>query len=107
TATGSDDDGDPYDYPVPEQQQTERLDWVIVGGESGPGARPFVLGWGKDIVRQCKAAGVAVFVKQVGSNPTNREGQPCPHIKDRKGGSPEEWPEDLRVREFPEVARGS
>lgn len=77
------------------------IDWVIVGGESGPGARPFALGWAKDIVRQCQGAGVPVFIKQLGANPTNREGEPCPHIKDRKGGDINEWPEILRVREFP------
>lgn len=78
------------------------IDWIIVGGESGPGARPFVLGWGKELVRQCRAAHVAVFVKQVGAYPTNREGERCPHIKDRKGGNPTEWPEELRVREWPQ-----
>lgn len=41
--------------------------WVIVGGESGPGARPFDLGWARSIVAQCDAAGVAVFVKQLGA----------------------------------------
>lgn len=64
-------------------------------------ARPFVLGWGKDIVRQCQAAQVPVFVKQVGSNPTNREGESCPHIHHKKGGDPAEWPDELRVREYP------
>ena len=78
-----------------------RIDWIIVGGESGPGARPFTLGWGKDIVRQCQEAHVPVFVKQVGSRPVNREGERCPHILDRKGKVMEEWPEELRVREFP------
>lgn len=38
--------------------------WVIVGAESGPGARPMELDWLRDIVDQCKAAGVACFVKQ-------------------------------------------
>jgi protein gp37 len=80
------------------------LDWVIVGGESGPGARPMVLGWAKDIVRQCRDAGVAAFVKQLGARPTNREGIPHP-IRDRKGGAMEEWPEDLRVREMPRTDR--
>ena len=79
----------------------ERLDWVIVGGESGPHARPFTLGWGKDLIRQCSAASVPVFMKQVGSKPVNREGEPCTHIKDPKGGDMAEWPSDLRVREFP------
>ena len=77
------------------------VDWVIVGGESGPRARPFVLGWGKEIVRQCREAGVACFVKQVGARPVNREGERCPHIRDPKGKVVEEWPEELRVREFP------
>lgn len=80
------------------------LSWIIVGGESGPGARPMALGWAKDIVRQCKSAGVPVFVKQMGANPTNRVGHPCPHIKARKGDDMLEWPEELRVREFPSVS---
>ena len=40
------------------------LDWVIVGGESGPGARPCDVGWIRDIVGQCRAAGVAFWAKQ-------------------------------------------
>ena len=40
------------------------IHWVIVGGESGPGARPCDIEWIRDIVRQCKQAGVPVFVKQ-------------------------------------------
>lgn len=77
------------------------VDWVIVGGESGPGARPCNVEWIRDIVRQCKAAGVPCFVKQLGSNPIMEPGPitwPCEHPK---GGEPDEWPEDLRVREFP------
>ncbi len=79
------------------------VDWIIVGGESDQGAakaRPFVLGWGKNTVRQCQAAGVAVFVKQLGSNPTNREGERHPQIE-RAGKDMAEWPEILRVQEFP------
>ena len=41
-----------------------KLDWVIVGGESGPGARPCDVAWIRSAVEQCKAAGVACFVKQ-------------------------------------------
>jgi protein gp37 len=79
---------------------SHKLDWIIVGGESGPHARPMVLGWAKDIVRQCQAAGVAVHVKQLGARPTNREGE-AHQISDRKGAIMTEWPEILRVREFP------
>ena len=99
----------------------ELIDWVIVGGESGPGARPFDLDWARDIVGQCKAAGVACFVKQLGSRPesTNKaayleaarrgssEGlgrSRAISLRDRKGGDPAEWPPILRVREWPEVS---
>jgi protein gp37 len=45
------------------------LDWIVVGGESGPGARPFDLGYAYSTIAQCKAAGVACFVKQLGAKP--------------------------------------
>jgi protein gp37 len=40
------------------------LDWIIVGGEYGPGHRPFGPEWARQTVADCKAAGVACFVKQ-------------------------------------------
>lgn len=43
-----------------------RLDWLIVGGESGPGARPMHLEWARSIRDQCAAAGVPFFFKQWG-----------------------------------------
>jgi protein gp37 len=93
----------------------QKLHWVIVGGESGPGARPFDIAWARDTIQQCKDAGVACFVKQFGASPysiTDRiagraglpDGSPDGfylRLNDSKGGDPEEWPEDLRVREFP------
>lgn len=75
------------------------MHWVICGGESGPGARPCNPSWIKDLVNQCRAASVPCFVKQLGSNVLDFAGR----IRDRKGGEPSEWPEDLRVRQFPEV----
>jgi protein gp37 len=41
-----------------------RLDWIIVGGESGPHHRPMQLDWARSIREQCHAAGVAFFFKQ-------------------------------------------
>lgn len=82
------------------------IGWVIVGGESGPGARPCHVAWVREIVGQCKEAGVPVFVKQLGaaaSDPVN--GLASWRLRDRKGGDMSEWPEDLRVREMPEVGR--
>lgn len=95
------------------------IDWVVVGGESGPGARPCDVAWIRSIRDQCQAAGVPVFVKQLGSQPYVVEGSrdaqewsslgasaamdDCGgiHTKDRKGNDPAEWPTDLRVREWP------
>jgi protein gp37 len=117
-----------------------RLEWIIVGGESGKGARPFNVSWARSIVRQCKSAGVACFVKQLGARVLDRNDagfdgcsstswpeaieqrdaiEDNPHgfreewqgadvrvrLVDSHGGDPSEWPEDLRVREMPEVRR--
>jgi protein gp37 len=43
-----------------------KLDWVIVGGESGPHARPMHLEWARSLRDQCRAAGVDFFFKQWG-----------------------------------------
>lgn len=86
-----------------------KISWVIVGGESGPGARHCNIEWLRLIVRQCNQAGVAVFVKQLGSNVVQQhpyiDGVAVAHsrlkLKDRKGGGITEFPEDLQIREFP------
>ena len=44
------------------------IDWVIVGGESGPGARPMNVEWARSVQRQCKAQGVKFFFKQWGAH---------------------------------------
>lgn len=51
---------------APEDIAMPRLDWVIVGGESGSGARPMHPEWARSLRDQCKAAGVAFFFKQWG-----------------------------------------
>jgi len=81
-----------------------RLGWVIVGAESGPGASPMRLAWARSLVARCRAAGVAVFVKQLGKRPQSDDGRGTAiplKLIDRAGGDPGEWPEDLRVREWP------
>jgi protein gp37 len=57
------------------------IDWVIVGGEIGPSARPMNPEWAMAVREQCRASGVPFFLKQMY----------------RKAAIPE----DLRVREFP------
>jgi protein gp37 len=51
------------------------IDWVIVGGESGPGARPMTPEWVKDIRDQCRKANVAFFFKQWGGVQKKRHGR--------------------------------
>jgi protein gp37 len=123
-----------YDFSFASEAHSKpHLDWVIAGGESGSGARPFEVAWAHSIVKQCRDAGVPVFVKQLGSKPVVPAGRlrhwewggeigrtarfsptdPAHEssapwrvvLDDRKGGDPQEWPEPLRVRQFPEVAR--
>ena len=100
---------DPHELRFP----ADVIDWVIVGGESGANARPCVSGWVRSIVRQCREAGTPVFVKQLGAWSVPALGSitadEAPeagrfNFTDRKGGDPEEWPEDLRVREWPACA---
>ncbi|MDR3463293.1 MAG: phage Gp37/Gp68 family protein [Beijerinckiaceae bacterium] len=50
----------------PGLEKLRRLDWIIVGGESGPGARPMHPDWARSIRDQCNAAGVAFHFKQHG-----------------------------------------
>lgn len=65
------------------------VQWIIIGGETGPNHRPFNTDWARNLVRQAKEQGVAVWMKQLGGF--------------RPGNSMEELPEDLRIRDFPEV----
>ena len=135
-----------------------RPTWAIVGGESGPGSRAFDIAWGLSLIEQCRAAGVACFVKQVGAKPydssrpdgsflsfdrwvnhaksyiggtkaicVDDRGRVCANgkdmmrardegafpvrwslplkLKNKKGSDMREWPEPLRVRQFPEDLR--
>lgn len=101
------------------------IDWLIVGGESGPGARPCKVQWVRDVVRDCDDQGVACFVKQMGAVVVDRQdriagryddewpvntpvntsvridGQIRMVLNARKGDDPSEWPPALRVRQYP------
>ena len=51
------------------------IDWVIVGGESGPGARPMQASWVSEIQRQCQTASIPFFFKQWGGVQKKRNGR--------------------------------
>ena len=83
----------------------EGIDWAIVGGESGPRARPCHVTWIREIVSQCRVARVPVFVKQLGAHVIGDDGSRIRlRLRDGKGGDMSEWPEDLRLREWPSAA---
>ena len=91
------------------------IGWIIVGGESGPKARPFDVAWAAQTVGQCKDAGVPCFVKQLGAQPITNNDHPISGgmdwelgripLKHPKGADPSEWPADLRVQQYPETEK--
>lgn len=89
--------------PFP-QLSGNSIDWVIVGGESGHGARECRLSWIDSIVRQCNTANVPVFVKQLGAKPMfidSVTGEPVVmQIRDKKGGDVLDFPTHF-VRQMP------
>lgn len=83
--------------PVLNEGPGESLDWIVVGGESGPDARTFNLDWARQTIAQ--AGRIPVFVKQLGS--VYQDGDQYRQSRHPKGGDPEAWPAGLRVREYP------
>lgn len=71
------------------------IDQIVVGGESGSGARPMEAEWARDMLRQCRDSKVAYFFKQGSSA----------NWEDFKKF--ESFPADLQIREFPEVSNAS
>ena len=116
---------DPGDAYVP-------FDWVIVGGESGPNARPFYVPYARWIKHQVEEAGRALFIKQMGACPVVSSREAAAAFQDvgaklrlpgpaviglpsstatiglalghQAGADPSQWPEDLRVQQFPSLA---
>ena len=74
------------------------IDWVIVGGESGPGARPMKEDWVLEIQDNCKASGVPFFFKQWGGVRKKRAG------RELQGRTWDELP--VAMRDRPQSSRG-
>ena len=76
----------------------DQLHHVIVGGESGVGnrSRPMHPDWLRALRDQVQTAGLALFVKQLGSNRAV-----WPGVHHLKGEDPTQWPADLRIQDFP------
>lgn len=78
----------PIDLYFSESHPDWNPNWVICGGESGPGCRPFNPGWARALKHECSRVGVSFFMKQLGGERDKR-------------GEMADLPEDLRCREFP------
>jgi len=78
------------------------IDWLILGGESGAGARPLEPQWIADLLAAARCSGTAPFVKQLGSVWARDN-----NASDSKGGKPDDWPTDLRVRKYPQTLRAA
>ena len=84
TGQGIDHHGKPF------TQFSGRLDWGIVGCESGPKRRPMAAEWAESLVEQFRTAGASCFVKQI-------------IVADRVSGDIEAFPQHLRIRQYPTV----
>lgn len=116
-----------YDDDVPTSPEGSRaISWVIVSGGVGPDALPFDLGRVRDLIGQCREAGVPVLVHRLGARPVE-PAEECPagggcgldecaggcryaravtrplRLRDPEGADPAEWPPELDVREFPDL----
>lgn len=99
-----------------------KLDWGVIGLESGAKARHGNVEWIRSLVKQFQTAGVPVFVKQLGAKPylhkeqsvhvdkpgmklsiQSLEIESTLNLKDPKGVDMTEWPGDLRVRQYPQM----
>lgn len=121
----------PLNTNFPEPFKTaEKFNWIIFGGESGKNARQLRADWIRQGLAFCRAHKIAAFVKQMGHNVVDRndagfdgdngdwpmgtefreldtgyQGAPVQILlDDSHGGNMNEWPESLRVREFPSIA---
>lgn len=67
------------------------LNWLVLGSESGPGARPMEVAWARNLVDQCIENGIPVFTKQIATGSNG------------KGGDPATWPSGTWPRQYPEA----
>jgi protein gp37 len=105
---GADEHGQAMFGNIPDyNDKTKKIDQIIIGCESGPKRRPCNIEWVRSLVRQGQSAGVAVFVKQIHLQCLARKSDTRVYGKQDNryvyvvSHDMSEWPEDLRVREYP------
>ena len=91
---------EPLLAPIDVSELIDRLDWIIVGGESGKNARPFPVSPARSIIASCKRSDVPVYMKQMGR--VQLYGTiPSSNLKHPKGEDINEWPIDMRIQQMP------
>jgi protein gp37 len=88
------------DYPLKMRPVNPGIDWVICGGESGPGARPMHSDWARSLRDQCASAGVPFFFKQWGEFVPfgHEQGGPVSVSHDGEGHYSAAWQRDFESR---------
>jgi protein gp37 len=90
---------EPQQEPITIGEPLAKIDWVIQGGESGRGAGLFRLEWALDLIQQCRQAGTAYFLKQLGS--VVYRGDRRLIFEDGHAGDWSKWPEEVCIRQMP------
>jgi protein gp37 len=93
--------GDPGEEYEGRRTDLPKVDWVVIGGESGGRARPCDLAWIRSMRDQCQHAGTALWIKQAGTAAARQLGITG------KGDDIGDLPADLRIRAFPETGAPS
>lgn len=90
---------------LPGGDRHPEIGWIVVGGASGRKAPSFSTTWADLTILAGAEANVPIFVKQLGAKPIH-DGKLL-SLKHTKGGDIDEWPERLKVRQFPEPRRAA
>jgi protein gp37 len=98
---------EPQVAPIKLGEALKDLSWVVIGGDNTKPhvhAREFDIAWAESLISECKAAGVPVFMKQVGVRPYwTIRGNVYPFTATREGKYMSEWPSAIQIQQFPTV----
>lgn len=96
---------DPLVSEVDVTDHVHQLDWVVLGGESGPGCRRTYLDHLVRVIEVCREAETPVYVQQLGASVWDRLLTPdtlCVQLAEPAGRDAQQWPSYVRVRQLPQ-----
>lgn len=96
---------EPQTAPIVLGEAVKGLSWVVIGGDNTKPhshAREFDIAWAESLIAECKAAGVPVFMKQVGVRPYRTvAGKVYSFKATAEGKHMHEWPKAIQIQQFP------